>query len=228
MRLFILFFLIGFFFTANAQTDTNQTEYSTAEDSDPKAIELIESIKETFEAHEAHRFDYSLDIEYPGHEGQKMSGFLIQSGEKFVLDMDSRKIISDNESVWVYLKERNVVEINDADFDEEEGLMKPSDLFKLYNSGKYVFALSYVGQEKGITINQIECKPLEEDSEYSKLRITLNEKDNTIQRIKIFFKDASRMTMNITDYVAGYDTSSNTFAFNKADYEGVIVEDLRF
>lgn len=221
MRTIILLFFASI--TLSAQTD-----YNKHEDSDPKAISIIESIKDDFESYDAHKFEFSLDIEYPGHEGQNMSGHLIQSGEKFVLDMDERKIISDNQSVWVFLKERNEVQINDADFDEESDLMKPSDLFKLYNSGKFAFALSFVGKENGQAINQIECKPLDDDSEYSKMRITINERDNVINRMKIFFKDGSRMTMTIADHIRGFETSDKTFVFNEADYKDVTVEDLRF
>ena len=220
MRIFIILLLATISLSA-------QSEYNKNEDSDPKAIAIIEDVKKDFESHTAHKFDFSLDIEYPGHEGEKMEGYLIQSGEKFVLDLDTRKIISDNESVWVYLKERNEVQINDADFDETE-LMKPSDLFKLYNSGDFVFALSFVGQENGQTVNQIECKPLDSDSEYSKLRITLSERDNDLKRMKIFFKDGSRMTMSINDHEAGYATSDGTFGFKKSEYKDVVVEDLRF
>jgi len=187
-----------------------------------------ESVKQAYESYEAHKFNFILDIEYPGHEGDKITGHLIQRGDKFVLDMGERTIISDNESVWVYLKERNEVQINDADFEESDELMKPSDLFRMYNSGQYIFALNHTGTEAGQAISQIECKPKDKHSEYSKLRLTFLDASNEIKRIKIFFKDGSRMIMKITDHSPGYTTDENTFAFNKKDYKGVIVEDLRF
>jgi len=202
--------------------------YMSATESDPKAIELLESIKHDFESYKAHKFDFTIDIEYPAHEGQKMSGSLIQSGDNFVLDVDERKIISDNKSVWVYLKERNEVQINDADFEEGDELMKPSDLFKLYNSRKYVFAITNYTKEAGEAITQLECKPLDEDSEYSKIRITAADKSKEIKRMKIFFKDGSRMTMSVTSQTKDFEPEAGTFSFDAKNHEGVLVEDLRF
>ena len=220
----ILLLLILGTFSLSAQN----ANYISADDSDPKAIDLLESIKKDFESYTSHKFNFTIDIEYPGHEGQKMSGSLIQSGDNFVLDVDERKIISDNKSVWVYLKDRNEVQINDADFDDSDELMKPSDLFKMYNSGQYVFAITNYSKEVGEAITQLECKPLDEDSEYSKIRITSIDKSKQIKRMKIFFKDGSRMTMSVTNQVKGFEPEKGTFSFDPKKYEGVIVEDLRF
>jgi len=221
MRIFFsLIFCLALSFT--------QAQDNFVEESDPSAIKLLDKVKHEYESHDTHKFNYTLDVEFPGREGENMSGHLIQSGDKFVLEMGDRTIISDNESVWVYLKERNEVQINDADFEEGDELMKPSDLFRMYESGKYVFALNNTTVEKGQAISQIECKPLDKHSEYSKLRLSFIEDTNKIKKIKIFFKDGSRMTMTITGHEAGYKTSDATFAFNAKDYEGVIVEDLRF
>ena len=67
-----------------------------------------------------------------------------------------------------------------------------------------------------------------EYSEYSKFRITLDEKGNTITKMKIFSKDGSRYTLDIKKHNKGVEIQASTFVMNTDDYPDAHVEDLRF
>ncbi len=210
-----------------------QSQYASASDSDPAALELMKQISESYRSTESHSIKFTLDIELPGSGLEKQEGQLIQQGDKFVLDLGAQKIISDNETVWIYLKELNEVQINDADFEEADEMLagdfdSPSDIFDLYKSKDFVFAVSNYGNEEGAAITQIEGKPLDENSEYSKMRLTVINKGNKVKRLKIFSKNGSRFTLNILEYNPDYKVAEGTFAFDPSKYEGVHVEDLRF
>ncbi len=210
-----------------------QSQYASSSDSDPAALQLMEQISETYRSAESHSIEFTLDMELPGSGMETQNGQLIQKGDKFVLDLGPQKIISDNETVWVYLKELNEVQINDADFEEAEEMFagdfnSPSDIFNLYKSKDFVFAVSNYGNEEGAAITQIEGKPLDENSEYSKMRLTVINDGNKVKRLKIFSKNGSRFTLNILAHDTNYKVEESTFAFDPAKYEGVHVEDLRF
>lgn len=206
-----------------------QSQYATAEDSDPKAIEMLKEIGNQYDNAKVHLIDFALDIELPGQATETQKGELIQDGEKFILDMGERKIISDSETVWMYLKELNEVQINDADFDEVGGeFNSPSDIFNLYDSKEFVFAISSRFQEEGKDITQIEAKPLDTESDYSKMRLTLRDKGLEVQRLKIFYKDGSRFTMHIKEHNENYKLGADGFSFDASKYPDVHVEDLRF
>ena len=110
-----------------------------------------------------------------------------------VLDTEQQQIISDGETVWVYLKDIQEIQINDADFSEDDGFMSPSTVFDMYNSNEFIFALGNSVTDKGTTLQEVEAKPTDKYSDYSKFRITLNEKAKTISNMKIFSKDGSRL-----------------------------------
>ncbi len=203
-------------------------QYEANADSDPKAVKMLEQIKDNFFKSPGHQIDFSLEMEFPGHATETQDGNLIQSREKFVLDMADRKIISDNTTVWMYIKEMNEVQINDMEVSETTDFMTPSDIFNLYQSKEFVFAILNYGQEEGKAITQIECKPLSEESDYSKMRLTVSDDDLSVKRLKIFSKDGSRYTMHIKSHNSDYKVNKDTFTFDPADYEGVYVEDLRF
>jgi len=204
------------------------TQATFTESSDPEALELLKTISNNYLAQPAHKIAFTLDIELPGAAKESQQGQLIQAGEKFVLEMAGRKIISDSETVWMYLEDINEVQINDAEFDESEEFLSPSDIFSLYESNDYLFAISNYGNENGLATTQIEGKPLSEDSDYSKMRLTVTSSDNTVKRLKIFLKDGSRYTLQIDQHDPNFVTEKKTFVFDAAQYEGVHVEDLRF
>jgi len=209
-------------------TSIAQSAGETKELSDKQALDILEQIMEDYESHNSHRISFDLKIELPGEATQIKKGSLIQSGEKFELDIDDKLIISDNETVWLYLKEDNEVQINDADFGEDGEYMSPNTIFNLYNSDEFVFAILQQNYENGKAITQIECKPRDMDSEYSKMRLTVEDQSNAVQRFKIFAKDGSRFTMILKSHERNVKLDEGTFRFDPDQYEDIIVEDLRF
>jgi len=210
-----------------------QAQYDTASDSDPAALKLLETISTSFLGADAHAIEFTLDIELPGSGMETQQGQLIQQGDKFVLDLGAQKIISDSETVWLYLKDLNEVQINDADFDDADELLtgdfsSPSDIFNLYKSTDYVFAIANHTTEAGSAITQIEGKPLAPDTEYSKMRLTVIDKGAQVKRLKIFAKNGGRFTLNIKEHNSNYIVPAGAFGFDASQYEGVHVEDLRF
>ena len=221
----ILFF--GLFFLAQSHVSA-QSQYQKAEDSDPEAIKILESISRSYQSASAHRIKFDLDIELPAQGTDTQSGTLIQSGEKFVLEMQGRQIISDSDTVWVYIEDANEVQINDAEFDDESEIYSPADIFKLYDSGAYVFALSTRFTEEGKDVTQIEAKPVDPDSEYAKMRLTVIDQGLKVKRLKFFAKDGGRYTMHVKSHNDSYKVSDKTFIFDYDAYENLHIEDLRF
>ncbi len=196
--------------------------------SDPEALKILEEIKSDFDNHRSHKISFNLAMEFPGEPMQSHSGTLIQAGDKFELDIDNRLVISDNQTVWLYLKDRNELQINDADFGEDGAYMSPNTIFNLYKSDEFIFALTGQFVEDGTAVSQIECKPLDPDSEYSKMRLTVEDKSNRVIRFKIFSKDGSRMTMNMKAHEKNIPLATTAFNFDVSKYPDIIVEDLRF
>ncbi|MGA0257822.1 MAG: LolA family protein [Saprospiraceae bacterium] len=205
-----------------------QSSGDSNELSDQQARDILEKIMDDYESHNSHHISFDLKIELPGEAPQTKEGSLIQSGEKFELDIDDKLIISDDETVWLYLKNDNEVQINDADFGQDGEYMSPNTIFNLYKSDEFVFAIFQQSYENGKAITQIECKPRDPDSEYSKMRLTVEDHINAVKRFKIFAKDGSRFTMILNFHKKDVKLEEGTFRFDPEQYEDIIIEDLRF
>lgn len=219
----ILFFalLASFTLALNAQTA------APAEKVDPEAKKVLDRIRKKYEGYKTLEASFTLTIEVPGQPKEVQKGTIAQDGNKFRLEMDQQIIASDGKATWIYLKNNKEIQITDAEPDGESGFLTPRDLLRRYQKGDFLYAITDKVAEKTRVLTQIEFKPTDKKSEYSKLRVSVNEKASTIESIKAFAKDGSRYAFEITRLTPGKSFSSDHFQLKGKDYPGVHVEDLR-
>ena len=219
--LFALFCLLAF-------QNLNAQSPAPAEKSDPVAKKVLDKIRKKYEGYKTIEAGFTLSIEVPTQAKQVQKGSISQEGDKFRLEMDQQVIVSDGKTTWVYLKSNNEVQINNADpAGTDNGFLTPKDLLKRYQKGDYLYAVTDKTTEGGKLLTQIEFKPKDKGSEYSKLRISIDEKSNEMKSIKAFAKDGSRYSFVITKLATNKPLGAGEFTFDVKKYPGVKVEDLR-
>ncbi len=204
-----------------------QIKPAPTEQNDPEAKSLLDKIRKKYEGYKTLEAAFTLSIELPGEATDVQKGTIGQAGEKFRLDMAAQTIISDGKTNWVYLKKENEVQINDADTGDESAFITPKELLKRYQKGDFTYAVTEKTTEGGKLLTQIEFKPKDKKSEYSKIRLSLDAKANAIESIKAFAKDGSRYTFKITKLSPNKKFDAAHFSFDKAKFPGARVEDLR-
>lgn len=220
-----LFFLGLFTAGLLAQPTTNQ--YTKASDSDPAAKAVLEKVKIKYEAYKSVEALFTLNIELPGQPAEDQSGKLIQQGNQYRLELASQNLLCDGKSIWLYLKNNKEVQINNFDEEEESAFLSPRDLLRVYERDDFVYILSNEYSENGKIIQDIEFKPLDQSSEYSKMRLSVDKASSQIVRIKAFAKDGSRYTLTVNTFKSNGTYPPSTFVWNKAECPDCYVEDLR-
>lgn len=198
------------------------------EKNDPQAKKVLDKIRKKYEGYKTVEANFNLNIEVPQQPVDVQKGTIGQEGSKFKLDMDEQTIASDGKTTWVHLKKNKEIQINDTDpANSDNGFLTPKDLLNRYQKGDYLYAVTEITTEKGVPITQIEFKPKDKKSEYSKIRVSINEKAGTINGIKAFSKDGSRYTFTITKLSPNKAFPAGYFQLDPKQYPGVKVEDLR-
>ena len=198
------------------------------EEVDPAAKAILKKMKDIYESYETLEADFTLTIEIPEQDTETQTGTISQKGEKYHLLLDDQAIISDGNTLWYYLKNKNEVQINNVEEDHEEGeIMSPKALLRIYESKQFLYALTNESTEGKVAIQQIEFKPIDRDSDYSKLRLTIDKKNKRMMRIKAFGKDGSRFTLKIKEFKPNKALSDQFFVFDETRYKDIRVEDLR-
>lgn len=199
------------------------------EKNDPAAKKMLDKVRKQYDGYKTFEAAFALVIEVPGETKTTQKGTVGQQGDRFRLEMADQTIVSDAKTTWVYLKKNNEVQITDAESSEggDNGFMTPKDLLKRYEKGDFLYAITEKTTEKGKAVAHIEFKPKDKKSEYSKLRVSIDEKGNSIVAIRAFAKDGSRYAFNIEKFTPNKAFAADYFTFDAKKYQGVKVEDLR-
>ena len=213
-----LLFSIGLIMSSYAQI---------GEASDPLATKVLDKLKRKYDSFTSLEADFTLEMKLSGQDTETQNGKIIQDGEMYLLSLADQVIYNNGTYVWIHLKSNKEVQLSDADFEEESEIMSPKDMLRIYESNEYIYAITDVRTENGKKLTEIEFKPLDRDSEYIKMRISINRKDNIMKKIAIFVRDGSKYTVSLENIESNKTYDEKIFAFDKAAHPGVHVEDLR-
>lgn len=191
---------------------------------DENALEVLTSLQAKYNQYKSIEADFELQVEVPEEPVQIEKGKIIQSGINYVLDAESQKIYCDGSGIWVHLVAQNEVQINDYDEEESDiSNLSPSALLKQFNEQDYEYAI--ISDDKGIL--KIELKPTDRDSDFAKVRLSIDSKNNNLLQTKVFYKDGIRYTIDIQNVVPNKTYANHIFSFDKSQHPSIHIEDLR-
>lgn len=201
---------------------------TSAADSDPQAKAVMEKMRKKYEAYSSMNAQFRLDIEFPNQPVETQNIEVWQKGDQYKVEMPGRTMLSDGSAIWMIMHDNKEVQItNIPEEGADAGIMSPQSLFRIYESDEFVYVLANELTENGQRVQQIEFKPLDDFSDYSKLRLTLAKNDASFLRVKAFGKDGSRFTLYLDEAKGNTSMNAGDFTFSKADYPDYYIEDLR-
>ena len=187
------------------------------------AKKMLDRLSEKYEAYRSFEISFDLEVKYPERPVQKQKAQIIQANQRFKFISEEQDIIGDGEDVYLFLKDRNEVQINDFDDDDELGLMTPKDLLKEYNSGRFEYLL----ENETDTEIFIVFKPLDRDSEFFKYRIAIDKQSEDFSKIDAYSKDGSQLLVTIASSSHNKEYNDEFFSFDTSLYPDIRIEDLR-
>lgn len=193
---------------------------------DKKATKILDKLSDKYGAVASVAIDFDLTVNYPEQEPMLLASSVLQAGERWVFKNEQQELYNDGKAIWMFIPDRNEVQINDYDPAEEgeEGyFVSPLGILKQYKGDTYKYRIS----AKDGWNTEIEFKPTDEFSDYAKFRLSIDTKKNEITEVIAFGKDGSKATIVITDIDLAPKVSDQLFTFDPSKHPDVIVEDLR-
>ena len=228
IRIYFLFLSSTILFGSQSVAYSQNT-YLDSGDSDPEATEILNNLKEYITSQRAYVTDFTFHIEMPGYETQTIDGNIEQEGDNYYLQLDNQLIYTYKGTQWTYNREKNEVLIEERAPQSGSAILTPLEMLEFYESCDYIYALTQETTVNGKSEYEIEFKPLDKSSEYSKLRMVIKSKEQPqLKYLKIFNKDGSRYTLHVENLQVKKSIDPARFQFVVDDYPGIHVEDLRF
>ncbi len=151
-------------------------------------------------------------------------GTVYVKGNKYKLELANQEITCDNVKIWTFLKDANEVQVNN--YEPDPDAITPTQIFTIYEKN---FLCGYVEEQtlNGKIYQIIEMTPNDKTKPYFKVRLMIDKVDKTIYSAKVFDKNGSRYTYEITKFTPNPVLVDTYFSFNAKDHPGVEVVDLR-
>ncbi len=190
-----------------------------------KAKEIIQKSVAKSKSFKTYKVDFKYTLENRMDTTKTIqSGTIYLKEGKFRLIMGDQMIISDNKTIWIYLKKANEVQINTYNPAELE--INPNDIFTMWEKG---FLYGYVGEStiNGKVTELIELTPHDKSSDYFKVKLYIDKTTKMIVKMQTYYKNSNIVTFDIKSFTPNIALSDAFFKFDPAKYPGVQVIDLR-
>jgi outer membrane lipoprotein-sorting protein len=198
-------------------------QFLSNEDSDPNAVQLLEKLYQKLNSGPV-SLDFDITVSYPAEEPLVQQGSMVQQGNMYRIQTDEADIWCNGALRWIMVKGTQEASLYSAADDTSIG---PAGMIAEYTGDGFIAAVT--GEEKQPGKQKhllIELKPVDRNSHIAKVRITVEESGNPI-RMEIFEKNAARTVLNVKSITHPKAQQIAYFTFDKAQYPGVHIEDLR-
>ena len=192
---------------------------------DPKAGKILDAVSAKYTALKSFQAGFTQTLENPAAKlKQNISGDVTVSGQKYHLKANGQEVLNDGKNTWTYLKNENEVNVSESDPNSQD--MSPAQMYTMYKKGyKYTYVKSL--KDAGVASDLIELSPEDRKNDVFKVQIIVGTADKAIHSVKTFKKNGTRTTFTLKNFKPNVPVTANTFAFDKAQYPGVKVIDLR-
>lgn len=194
---------------------------------DAKAKAILAAVSKKYSSFNVIRseFNYSISSTQSGST-ETMTGVLTLQAKtnKYKLVFDEQEIGSDGINQWTYLKEDKEVQLSKVD--NSANAINPAKIYTIYQKGyKYI----YTGEAKknGAIYQHIDLTPTDKKSTIFKIKLSIDKATKLIQQAVIFNKNGTKFTYTVNAFTSTIKLSESYFEFNKADFPGAEIVDLR-
>jgi outer membrane lipoprotein-sorting protein len=208
-------FLIGFTFTLISITAYNQNDKS--------AISILDKFSGLALAAPSVSMKFNLEtIDQVEGTNSSVSGSIILSKDKYLLDMTDNIIWFDGETSWSYLPAEKEVTIAKPDKKDNSFESKPSSVFSIYKKGYKARLL----EEKSDSY-LIDLYPDALDSDHIRIRLSIGKPSLDLKSIEYKYKNGVTAILTVKEYDLKQITDNTTFVFQPEKYKGIEVVDMR-
>lgn len=224
-KLISLLLLTGLFIQLHAQ----KIDFTDVSQSDQEAKAILDQIKSNLDSYQGIEVDFDYVVTVPEEAPQKQEGNMLVVGERYALDLNDYGIYSDGQTVWMYDKAIEEVNINNREENEDLLISSPTDLLDFYQKDDFIYAFYDELVVDGRIITMIDFKPVDDEQEFFKIRLSVDKKQNLPAGAKLFYRDGTRIEVVFKQVSNQSQFSDSDFVLTKEDVDsGVEFIDLRY
>lgn len=224
-RFYILLF--GLFISSLVIAQGKENKQGAPSVHDPKAKEILDKVSVKTKAFKTIKADFVIN-RIDAKDTKKNStqkGSISIKGAKYKLDIMGTITYSDGKTRWAYIKESKEINITTPD-PKSDNLVDPSKVFTIYEKG-YKYKFMFEKFEDGLQIYEIDLYPEALNTKLSKITLQIDKTSMQVHSIKYVEKDGVSYIIKVAKFAADADVSDADVTFNKANFPGAEIIDMR-
>lgn len=200
--------------------------FSFAQQRDPKAKALLDAVSAKFKTYQTVSANFAYSIQNAqGKVLSKKTGTVNMKGQKFNISFGGNKIISDGNTVWNYDPSAKEVTVNNAN--KSESTITPQKLFTDFYNKDFMYVMGNDSRVGGKAVANIIMQPIDKNKPFSRLYLAIDKAAKTVVGTTVVEKGGNRYVYMVSSLKPNLSMPDTQFTFDKAQYPGVEVVDLR-
>lgn len=196
------------------------------EKSDAQSISILKKVHQKYSSYSSMQMDLKLTVT-SGKNIETQTSTLLVKGEKFRMNGKTQDIASDGKTLYNHQKTAKEMYISNAGEEEMSVLGSPEKMLKMYEKD-FISALIATTTENGKTVYKIEFKPKSKDTDFSKVRVTVDKATSQVVAMKIFDKSNTHYNIAISNFKPNAAVNNALFIIAQKDLpKGTEILDIR-
>jgi outer membrane lipoprotein carrier protein len=193
---------------------------------DPDAKKWLDALSAKIKSYKALQASFTLKAEdAKGKLQGSKNGIVYIKGSRYHISITGQEIFSDGKDVWTYDKSSNEVTITKSD--PSASSISPEKFFTDFYDKDFLYKLNGESKVGERTVEEVELTPLDKKKTFFKVLLHIDKVQHTMVSIEWFDKSGDRYTLDTRKLNGNAPITDAQLAFNKTNYPGVEVVDLR-
>jgi outer membrane lipoprotein-sorting protein len=190
---------------------------------DPEAEKYLKLVNTKLQTLKGYKLNFITEIIDADQKKQTYQGSYAGSGDRFILDLPDTKTINDGKTQWTINKGEMEINISKYSKPKQSKAEIPIDIIKNY-SRLFKYRVKEPLHSQQIVL---ELVPLNKNSNFFKVDLTLDVKKHHILGAKLYDKGGHRISFKFADMHEFKTIAADAFILLEKDYPGYEILDTR-
>jgi outer membrane lipoprotein-sorting protein len=213
LPIFLLFFLLFFAFGAAAQKD-------------PKAKAVLDGMSQKYQSMKGFTAGFDYTFQDAGVPGDRQSGEIAVSGEKYRLKLSDQEIYNDGKTVWTFIQTASYKEVTINDASQMEDELTPSNIYRMYETG-FNYKLLAEKTYQGKLVNVVQLTALKPNAPFKEVKLMVDKSTKDLLGWEMSDGQGGVFSYSFKNLKAAPTLAPDYFTFDPKKYPGIEVIDLR-
>lgn len=193
---------------------------------DPKAKSVLDAMSQKYQSMKGFTSGFDYTYSDSGVPGDRQTGEIAVSGEKYRLKLPDQEIYNDGKTVWTFIQTSSYKEVTINDATQMEGELTPSNIYKMYQSG-FNYRLLADKTYQGKAVNVIELVALKENAPFQEVKLMIDKSTKDLLGWEMSDGQGGVFSYSFKNLKAAPTLAADYFTFDPKKYPGIEVIDLR-